>query len=129
MIFSILSLLCHVFTCWEMPDLFALVCGVLLWVCHFPIGILGLVWYLIVWISDLCTLTYFVYTILWLTEWINPPICQFSFSLSLSLSLYFSLTLSLSLSLSLSLILSLARAHPRYHLKTGDNWQYKMQLK
>ena len=27
--------------------------------CHFPIGILGQVWYLIVSISDLCTLTYF----------------------------------------------------------------------
>ena len=30
----------------------------LLWVCHFPIGILGHVWYLIVSIPDLCTLTY-----------------------------------------------------------------------
>ena len=30
-----------------------------LWVCHFPIGILGQVWYLIVSIPDLCTLTYF----------------------------------------------------------------------
>ena len=29
-------------------------------VCHFPIGILGQVWYLIVSIPDLCTLTYFV---------------------------------------------------------------------
>ena len=27
--------------------------------CHFPIGILGQVWYLIVSIHDLCTLTYF----------------------------------------------------------------------
>ena len=27
---------------------------------HFPIGILGQVWYLIVSIPDLCTLTYFV---------------------------------------------------------------------
>ena len=27
---------------------------------HFPIGILGQVWYLVVSISDLCTLTYFV---------------------------------------------------------------------
>ena len=27
---------------------------------HFPIGVLGQVWYLIVSISDLCTLTYFV---------------------------------------------------------------------
>ena len=32
----------------------------LLWVCHFPIGILGQVWYLIVWIPDLCNLTYFI---------------------------------------------------------------------
>ena len=32
----------------------------LLWVCDFPIGILGQVWYLIVSIPDLCTLTYFV---------------------------------------------------------------------
>ena len=32
----------------------------LLWVCHFPIGILGQVRYLIVSIPDLCTLTYFV---------------------------------------------------------------------
>ena len=31
----------------------------LLWVCHFPIGILGQVWYLIVSIPDLCTLAYF----------------------------------------------------------------------
>ena len=28
----------------------------LLWVCHFPIGILGQVWYLIVSIPDLCNL-------------------------------------------------------------------------
>ena len=31
----------------------------LLWICHFPIGILGQVWYLIVSIPDLCTITYF----------------------------------------------------------------------
>ena len=36
----------------------------LLWVCHFPIGILGQVWYLIVSIPDLCNLTYF-YVVLW----------------------------------------------------------------
>ena len=29
--------------------------------CHFPIGILGQVWYLIVSIPDLCNLTYFGY--------------------------------------------------------------------
>ena len=34
----------------------------LLWVCHFPIGILGQVWYLIVSIPDLCNLTYFLDT-------------------------------------------------------------------
>ena len=51
--------MCFVVTCWEMADLLALVCGVWLWVCHFPIGILGQVWYLIVSIPDLCTLTYF----------------------------------------------------------------------
>ena len=31
----------------------------LLWVCYFPIGILGQVWYLIVSIPDLCNLIYF----------------------------------------------------------------------
>ena len=46
--------MCLVVTCWER----ALVCGVLLWVCYFPIGILGQVWYLIVSIPYLCTLTY-----------------------------------------------------------------------
>ena len=51
--------MCFVVTCRERVDLFALVCGVLLRVCHFPIGILGQVWYLIVSIPDLCTLTYF----------------------------------------------------------------------
>ena len=48
-----------VVTCWERADLLALVCGVQLAVCHFPIGILVQVWYLVVSISDLCTLTYF----------------------------------------------------------------------
>ena len=46
-------------TCWERADLLALVCGVLLCVCYFPIGILGQVWYLIVSIPDLCILTYY----------------------------------------------------------------------
>ena len=36
----------------------------LLWVCHFPIGILGQVWYLNELIPDLCILTYFVNIIL-----------------------------------------------------------------
>ena len=51
--------MCFVVTCWERADLLALVCGLLLCVCHFPIGILGQIWYLIVSIPDLCTLTYF----------------------------------------------------------------------
>ena len=51
--------MCLVVTCWERADLLALACGFELGVCHFPIGILGPVWYLIVWIPDLCTLTYF----------------------------------------------------------------------
>ena len=52
--------MCLVVTCWERADLLAHDCGVQLWVCcYFPIGILGQVWYLIVSIPDLCTLTYF----------------------------------------------------------------------
>ena len=51
--------MCLVVTCWERADLLALVCGVYMLVCHFPIGILGQVWYLTVSIPDLCTLTYF----------------------------------------------------------------------
>ena len=51
--------MCLVVTCWERADLLALVCGVLVVVCYFPIGILGQVGYLIVSIPDLCTLTYF----------------------------------------------------------------------
>ena len=50
--------MCLVVTCLERADLLALVCGVLLLVCHFRIGILGQVWYLIVSIPDLCILTY-----------------------------------------------------------------------
>ena len=63
---SVLCLLCFVHVCLYM------LCGhllgkgwplgsrlwCLLWVCHFPIGILGQVWYLIVSIPDLCTITY-----------------------------------------------------------------------
>ena len=42
----------------------------LLWVCHFPIGILGQVWYLIVSIPDLCTLTYFFFiAAFWSPAW------------------------------------------------------------
>ena len=52
--------MCLVVTCWERADLLALVCGVQMWVCHLPIGILGQVWYFIVSIPDLCTLFYFL---------------------------------------------------------------------
>ena len=52
--------MCLVVTCWERADLLALVCGVQLWVCYFPNGILGQVWYLIVSIPDLFILTYFI---------------------------------------------------------------------
>ena len=54
---SVSIYLCLVVTCWERADILALVCGVLLRVCHFTIGILGKVWYLIVSVPDLCTLT------------------------------------------------------------------------
>ena len=64
---SVLCLLCFVHVClyvlrghllgkgWPLGS--RLWC--LLWVCYFPIGILGQVWYLIVSIPDLCNLTYF----------------------------------------------------------------------
>ena len=67
MLCSVLCLLCFVRVClyvlcghllgkgWPLGS--RLWC--LLWVCHFPIGILGQVWYLIVSIPDLCTITYF----------------------------------------------------------------------
>ena len=52
--------MCFVVTCWERADLLTLVCGVYCEFVTFPFGILGQVWYLIVSIPDLCTLTYFV---------------------------------------------------------------------
>ena len=51
--------MCFGVTCWERADLLALDCDVWLLVCHFSIGIMGQVWYLIVSIPDLCTLTNF----------------------------------------------------------------------
>ena len=51
--------MCLVGTCWERGDLVALICGVQRCVCNFLIGILSQVWYLIVSIPNLCTLTYF----------------------------------------------------------------------
>ena len=61
-----LSCVCHAFksvhcclvvTCWERADLLALVCDVCVFV-TFPCFILGLVWYLIVSLLDLCHLSY-----------------------------------------------------------------------
>ena len=49
--------------CWERAKLMSLVCGV--WVCHCPNCILGQVWYLIVSISDLCTLIYLKLCSVW----------------------------------------------------------------
>ena len=53
--------MCFVVTCWERADLLALVCGVCCEFVTFPLvsRFLGQVWYLIVSIPDLCTLTYF----------------------------------------------------------------------
>ena len=63
--------MCLVVTCWESADLWALVCGVLLWVCYFPIGILGQARYIIVSIPDLCTLNY--YDKSWTSGYLNLP--------------------------------------------------------
>ena len=52
----------------------------LLWVCHFPIGILGQVWYLIVSTPDLCNLTYFVIfcRVLYCEQWPEYFILHFA---------------------------------------------------
>ena len=65
----VLSCVCYVFVCVCLYVLCGHLLGkgwplgshlwCLLWVYRFPIGILGQVWYLIVSIPDLCTLTYF----------------------------------------------------------------------
>ena len=62
-VISVLYLLCFraclfIDALWS-PDLLALVCDILLRSCHFPIGILGQVWCLIVSIPDLCPRSYF----------------------------------------------------------------------
>ena len=64
----VLSCVCYVFVCVCLYVLCGHLLGkgwplgsrlwCLLWVCHFPIGILGQTWYLIVSIPDFCTLTY-----------------------------------------------------------------------
>ena len=51
--------MCFVVTCWERADLLALVCGVYCEFFTFPLVSWVRVWYLIVSIPDLCTLTYF----------------------------------------------------------------------
>ena len=58
----------------------------LLWVCHFPIGILGQVWYLIVSIPDLCNLTYFLRNIFFLLTLLKLP---FYFGTVCSLTIVF----------------------------------------
>ena len=52
--------MCFVVTCWERADLLALIVVSNCEFVTFPFCILGQVWYLIVLIPDLCTLTYFV---------------------------------------------------------------------
>ena len=47
-----------------------------LWSCHFPIGILGQVWCLIVSIPDLCSLSYFVVKWLTLGNFIKLRLCR-----------------------------------------------------
>ena len=51
--------MCFGVTCWERADLLALVCGVCCEFVTFQLVSLVKVWYLIVSIPDLCTLTYF----------------------------------------------------------------------
>ena len=51
--------MCFVVTCWERADLLALVCGVYYEFVTCPLVSWVNVWYLIVSIPDLCTLTYF----------------------------------------------------------------------
>ena len=53
---------CLVVTCWERADLLALVGDVYCNFATFPCGILGQVWYLIVWfLVDLLNLSYFYF--------------------------------------------------------------------
>ena len=65
-IFFVIYVSCHTYlsvprslvvTCWEVADLFARLC--VLFSCvfvTFPYGVLGQVWYLIIWIPDICLL-------------------------------------------------------------------------
>ena len=57
---AILSVHCSlVITCWERPNLLALLCVVFLVFCHFPMWCTGSGVYLIVSIPDLCFVPYF----------------------------------------------------------------------
>ena len=58
---AFLSVRCSlVVTCWERANHLALVCVLIFHFPTFPCGVLGQMWYLIVSISDLCLLNYFV---------------------------------------------------------------------
>ena len=71
---------CLKVTCWERPDLLALVGDVYCIFVTFPCGILGQVWYLIVSFPDLCRLSYF-YIKLELSENLTlAPLQRFSCS-------------------------------------------------
>ena len=64
-------------TCWERADHLALLrvmFPVVLSHGRLPIGILGQVWYLIVSIPELCTLTYFTYGVLGQVWYLNVSI-------------------------------------------------------
>ena len=59
---------CLVVTCWERADLLALDCDDYVFV-TFPCGILSQVWYLIVFIPDLCHLSYFDFQCSLIVQW------------------------------------------------------------
>ena len=79
---AFLSVHCNlVVTCWEGANLSALL--YVMFACvfvTFKCGVLGQVWYLVVWISDLCLLAYFacvlVVTFISLTYWSVLLICM-----------------------------------------------------
>ena len=65
---------CLVVTCWDRAGLLVFVFDVFLWVCYFPISILGQVWYFIVSIPDLCLLSYcHIFTC---CEILHPTFCR-----------------------------------------------------
>ena len=92
---SVLCLLCFVFVClyvlcghllgkgWPLGS--RLWC--LLWVCHFPIGFLGQVWYLIVSIPDLRSLTYLVLAHVTM-KYFHDDVCLLDLNLSLNIAYF-----------------------------------------